>query len=67
MTSSWLGPKGFAREDKGRRGRELQMSTCRLKVLEDRRGAQHTYPSNSANSDTFGGGGSGQGRKAATL
>ena len=65
MTSSWLELEGLQEKDEGRRGRDLQIPTCRLRVLEDRRGALHTYPSNSLNSDTFGDGGSGQGRIAA--
>ena len=54
-------------KDEGLRGRDLQMSTYRLRLLSDRRGALLTHPSNSVDSDTFGDDSSGQGRRAAPL
>ena len=45
--------------DEGRRGREVQMSTYRLRVVADQRSALLTHPSDSVNADTFSDGGSG--------
>ena len=61
------GQSGLQEEDEGRRGREVQMSTCHLKVLAGRRGALLTHPSYSMSSVAFSDGGSGQGRKATPL
>ena len=50
-----------------RRGREAQMSTCRLRVQACRKSALLTHPSDSVKLDTFGDVDSGQGRRAAPL
>ena len=67
MTSSWLGQGDFQEKYEGLRGREVQMSTYRLRVLADQRSALLTHPSDSVTMDTFGDDGSGRGRRAAPL
>ena len=57
----------YKRNVKDGEGREVQMSTYRLRVVADRRSVLLTHPSDSVNPDTFSDGGSGQERRAASL